>query len=730
MRPLVLADALRLPGHLAIVGDAGCGKTTLLHVILSVLAAEDPRSIAPDLIPALPEPHPLPVLLPLRLFEQACRPAEPSAAGHLGDYQRCAADLLRFVDDWFNRWCPEAGLPPGFLAAHLRAGRAWLLLDALDEVPVPAHREAVRNVIEELAGGLAGTRLLVTARVAAYRHTPLTDRFTVVTVRDLDGEQRTRLVYAIYGGLALPDAERRAADLDKRFHGSESLRGLARTPVMVWTAAVIHALRGELPEGRAALYDAYVDILLKQSFKRTRYDTAAVDELADGGGWPLAERRELLAYAAFQVHRRLEDRPPERGSRSAVVGEDELADELLAPYLQEYAGLKLREARLRAREFLALMVERSGLLYETEDGYTIGDHLTMQEFLAGRYLGEHYRWHDPEGYEALFRDRVGHTWWSEVFLLAAGHLAEERSSEAKGFLERIAAQGETPAAQLVALALAAQGLLQLRARLRRPTWYPGLAQTLANRLYQKLYAQPVAAPPPTRQEALWLSRPGGQPGRPPLPPPLRPARVCARRGRPLLAGRRRGPGGRAPLPPRHPGRLRAGPLSYNQRHGRPVRRRRRLRGCALVDGGRRRRALGRGPDQGFVGRTRQAGLVGRSALQQSLPAGGRRHLVRGRRLLRLADGDPGRRPHLPPAHRGRVGARGAGHLGQRGTGLEVSLGRRLAGGLRQQQGGGAGGAVAGGHLSPRGDVERPGGHGRQRLGVVPRPVRTRCLHTP
>lgn len=513
-RPLSLADVLSLPGHLAIVGDAGCGKTTLLHVILSTLAADNPRTVAPDLAPALPEPVPLPVLLPLRLFEQACQTADPAVAGQMGDYRRCAADLLRFIDDWFNRWCPEAGLPPGFLEAHLLAGRAWLLLDALDEVPDPAHRETVRNVIQELAGGLAGTRLLVTARVAAYRHTRLDDRFTVVAVRDLDGEQRTRLIHAIYGGLALPDAGRRAGDLDRRFRDSEALRELARTPVMVWTAAVIHALRGELPEGRAALYGAYVDILLKQSFKRTRYDTAAVDELADGDGWPLAERRELLAYAAFQVHRRLEDRPHERGVPSAVVGEDELADELLAAYLQEHADLRPREARRRAREFLSLMVERSGLLYEAEGGYTIGDHLTMQEFLAGRYLGEHCRWQDPEGYEALFCHKVGHTWWREVFLLAAGHLAEERSSEAKGFLERIAAQGETPPAQLGALALAAQGLLQLRARLRRPTWYPGLAQTLANRLYQKLYAQPVAAPPAARQEAaLALGLLYGYPGR-------------------------------------------------------------------------------------------------------------------------------------------------------------------------------------------------------------------------
>jgi len=497
-QPDTLPEILKLfPGHLALIGDAGSGKTTVLHVIVSTLAAEDPRAVAPDLAPVLPDPRPLPVFLPLRLFERACGSDDSPGA-----YIRCVADLLRFMDDWFADLCPTADLPSGFLADHIRSGRAWLLLDALDEVPDPTHRETVRNVIQELVGQVEGTRLIVTARVAAYRNTRLDDRFTVITIRDLDEEQRTRMVHAIYRGLDLPDADRRAADLAERFSHSEALRDLARTPVMVWTAAVIHALRGELPESRAALYDAYVDILLKHSFKRTRYDTAAVDELVDGQGWPLPERRHYLTYAAFQVHRMLETQPERRGERHVVVGEDELADQVLARYFfQENLVLTPTQARQRARDFLTLMVERSGLLCETEQGYTIGDHLIMQEFLAGCYLGEHYQWEDPQGYESLLREKVGSTWWREVFLLAAGYLAEKPGFAARSFLQQIAAQGEGPAAQLVALALAGRGLLQLRARLRRPTWYLGLAQDLANRLYQLLYAEPAPAPVATRQEA-------------------------------------------------------------------------------------------------------------------------------------------------------------------------------------------------------------------------------------
>jgi formylglycine-generating enzyme required for sulfatase activity/transcriptional regulator with XRE-family HTH domain len=528
MAPLNLAEVLDLPGHLAIVGDAGSGKTTLLHVLVTALAGETPAALVPkSLARALSAPRPTPVLLPLRLFEHACASDQ---------YSRSATDLLRFVDDWFAEWCPGTDLPPHFLADHVRAGRAWFLLDALDEVPDPGHRQTVRNVIQDLARDFPETRLIVTARVSGYRGARLDDRFTVVHVRDLDDDQRDRMIHAIYGGLALTDAERRADDLAGRFRASETLRELGRTPVMVWTAAVIHALRGRLPESRASLYDAYVDILLKHSFKRAQYDTAPVEQLSDGLGWPLQERRHYLTYAAFQVHRLLESQPERRGERRLVVGEDELADQVLARYFRDNLLMDAHEARHRAREFLSLMVAHSGLLHETSQGYTVGDHLTMQEFLAGCYLGDHYQWEDEASYRAFLEEKVGDSWWREVFILASGYLAGKPGFAARNFLQQIAVQGATPVEQLVALSLAARALLQLRSHRQRPNWYDGLARQLAGALYGQLYAKPTPstgpstgsgrgsgqapAPVAVRQEAgLALGLLYGYPGQGGLPDP-------------------------------------------------------------------------------------------------------------------------------------------------------------------------------------------------------------------
>jgi formylglycine-generating enzyme required for sulfatase activity len=108
---------------------------------------------------------------------------------------------------------------------------------------------------------------------------------------------------------------------------------------------------------------------------------------------------------------------------------------------------------------------------------------------------------------------VGEAWWREVFILAAGYLAGKPGFAARNFLQQIADQGETPAARLAALALAARGLLQLQSRLQRPNWYGGLAQELAGKLYDLLYVQKVSAPVAVRQDAgLALGLLHGYPG--------------------------------------------------------------------------------------------------------------------------------------------------------------------------------------------------------------------------
>ena len=211
--------------------------------------------------------------------------------------------LLRFLDDHFARWHPGR-VPPGFLAGLVRAGRAWLLLDALDEVADFNHRLAVRQVIEHLAGAFPGNRLLVTARVAAYAgvNTRLDERFQVAVVRDLTAAQWTPMVERLYAELeADPDAAAaRAARLLARIAAAPLLLAMVKTPLMVWTATLIHYADRELPDQRAELYGAYVDVLLGERLHEEQSADAAA-KLRDDR-WPMGDRLLYLSYAALRAH--------------------------------------------------------------------------------------------------------------------------------------------------------------------------------------------------------------------------------------------------------------------------------------------------------------------------------------------------------------------------------------------------------------------------------------------
>ncbi len=501
-RPRTWAEALDTNKHLVVIGRAGSGKTTLLRVLTAVLAAETPQMMEPDIAHVLPEPRPLPIFLPLRAFESAC-------AG--GEYCRDLQNLLRFIDAWTAGWMPVQPWPAGLLESHIRQGRAWLLLDALDEVANPNNRTTVRNILRALADliGENGTRLIVTARIAAYSGAVLDDRFALFQVRDIDNDQRTAMAKAIYRGLDVPKPEAAADYLEARVQHSDALHNLVRTPVMLWTAAVVHTLRGELPQTRAALYRAYVDILLRHSYKQQAGD---VDELAPviGGNFSLEERHEYLTYAAFEAHRRLEHQAEQRVAERPTLSRRVLVEEILAPRFARFDAAAV--AQIKAQQYLTLMVEHSGLIVETDAGYAFGDHLTMQEFLAGCYLGVHYYRHEP-----LIQDVVERSWWKEVLLFAVGYLAEDRdrSSDTPELLQKLGGdKALPPESQLARDALAGEALAQLKARRQPPSWYINLAQGFANRLYARLYAEPTAAAPiPVRQEAgLVLGHLYGRPG--------------------------------------------------------------------------------------------------------------------------------------------------------------------------------------------------------------------------
>ena len=93
---------------------------------------------------------------------------------------------------------------------------------------------------------------------------------------------------------------------------------MVKTPLMVWTATLIHYADRELPDQRAELYRAYVDVLLGERLHEEESAEAA-QRLRDDR-WPMGDRLLYLTYAAYQAHEgaeaeRRRSKPPCAGGR-------------------------------------------------------------------------------------------------------------------------------------------------------------------------------------------------------------------------------------------------------------------------------------------------------------------------------------------------------------------------------------------------------------------------------
>ncbi|ASC70377.1 hypothetical protein XM38_013150 [Halomicronema hongdechloris C2206] len=296
------------------------------------------------------------------------------------------------------------------LVAQFRAGRVWLWLDGVDEMPVAAGNplnEVERQV--RLGGLLAQARIVLTCRLNLWdgeRHA--LDTFDVYRTLEFTYPKQVEQVVGQWFG-ALPEAQVGQAERlceALRQPGKERLRDLVKNPLRLTLLCFNWYLgEGTLPETKAGLYEQFVADFYE--WKRERFPTTA-------------EQRRQLNAALGELAREAIDKEETRFRLRhdfvcKFLGEPDEPDSLFQMALRlgwlNQIGVDADNRRKAVYAFF---------------------HPTFQEYFAASIIVKQFQ-ENSITFEQLKTDILSKYWqddsWHEVLLLVCGLVSNKISTK-------------------------------------------------------------------------------------------------------------------------------------------------------------------------------------------------------------------------------------------------------------------------------------------------------------
>ena len=380
--------------HAVVIGGPGVGKSTLTRFLARTcsLGREamkerlgDRSGWDPDLTP---------IVLPLAAYTDArSRNKELSLRDYLdGILIRGGGEALRAA-----------------IQQELQAGRVFLLLDGVDEIPDSRERILVVKAVDQFLADHAANRFLLTSR--PYGYVRLAGDIPHFWLPNFSPEQVETFVHQWQRAFErwrhpqAPDfarAEKEAKGMLEEIQRNPKVFELATNPLMLVILALIRHEQARLPEERVQLYDRAVKTLM-DTWNRGR-SLAGIDV----GGVHLPINNLVRVWGAVAEWTR-------RTKATGVVHRAELARKLVEIlHVQE---LDEDNPEATAESYLNAAADRAGLLEERGKDIFAFWHPTFEEFLAAVELTTP----SSRAIERILPLRDDPR-WREVILLAVGYL--------------------------------------------------------------------------------------------------------------------------------------------------------------------------------------------------------------------------------------------------------------------------------------------------------------------
>ncbi len=413
VQPLSVLQALIRSTRMVLVGAPGSGKSTFVNYLAYCLAS---HHLNPDAgwlhhhLPALPAAWQTLLPIPISLRELSIWIQRDQIN------QRKSRLLLDYLQSWLH----ERILDEFYfvLKEQLRRGQALLLLDGVDEIPDDDQlRRQIKEMISDLSDAFPDTPILVTCRVLSYRtiHWQLDDQiWPVFELAELTDAQIRHFIADWYGLMVtmqvINDIGTLSDKLQQAVFRPDLLR-LARNPLLLTVMALVHTHKGQLPDARALLFEAVVELLLWrwEAIKLKNPDGSETTwrQLLRSVHLTEMSIKQTLWELAFHIHGRT------HGGTDRDLTADITESELLATLRELHPNRSLDWAE----QLVQIIQLRAGLLVEKSPKLFGFPHRTFQEYLAACHLSTQ---RDFVQQALGLADK--HQTWHEVILLAIGYL--------------------------------------------------------------------------------------------------------------------------------------------------------------------------------------------------------------------------------------------------------------------------------------------------------------------